>query len=82
MVTAVLFRMNLIHIGESRMKIILGSLFIFAASVAAASEDRTIWLQAGHCIVLGGQQVCAANSDSTMIVKPANKHRNICKNGV
>ncbi len=64
------------------MRIILGAFFIFAASLAAASEDRTVWLQAGHCIVLGSQQVCAANSDTTMVVKPTNKHRNICKNGV
>ncbi len=64
------------------MKIILSSLFLFAASISNASEDRTIWLKAGHCIVLGSQQVCALENDQTKAEKPSNKHRDICKNGV
>ena len=73
---------NAFKFGDHHMKIILTSFALFAASFAHASEDRTIWLQAGHCIVLGGQQICAANSDATMVVKPANKNRDVCKNGV
>ena len=64
------------------MKIILGSALILLASVASASDDRTIWLQPGHCMITGGQQICAANGDSTTVEKPVNKHRDVCKNGV
>lgn len=64
------------------MKIILTSLFLVAAASATASEDRTIWLQAGRCIIIGSQQVCAAEGGSQAAEKPANKHRSVCKNGI
>jgi hypothetical protein len=51
----------------------------------ASSEDRTIWLQPGHCIVVGSQQVCSVKSGENGKTDPAapkNRQMHICKNGI
>jgi hypothetical protein len=56
---------------------------MMAPTLSQASEDRTIWLQPGHCIVVGGQQVCAAKGDSASSPNtPMNKQTHVCKNGI
>ena len=78
-------RFNRLSIGMS-----LGSslgfslgLIVLTSGMSFASEDRTIWLQPGHCIIVGGQQVCAAKSDSTTTPgTSANKQTHVCKNGI
>jgi hypothetical protein len=58
-------------------------LVMLASGGSRASEDRTIWLQPGHCIIVGGQQVCAAKSDSATTPGTAsNKQTHVCKNGI
>jgi len=58
------------------------------STLAMATEDRSIWLQAGQCVVVGGQQVCAqkapegtaANCPNTPVLP--NKMTHLCKNGI
>lgn len=65
------------------MKIMISSvLFLFAAS-SFASEDRTIWLQPGHCIVIGSQQVCAVKpGENGTAATQTNKQTHVCKDGI
>jgi hypothetical protein len=65
-------------------------LFVTATSIHA-SEDRSIWLQAGQCVVVGGQQVCAqkapgsgdsASAPCSSPQAPSNKITHHCKNGI
>lgn len=60
-----------------------------ASTLGYAAEDRSIWLQAGQCVVVGGQQVCAqkapegtaaGNCPSTPVLP--NKQTHLCKNGI
>jgi hypothetical protein len=60
-----------------------------SASLANAAEDRSIWLQAGQCVVVGGQQVCAQKApEGTTVGCPSttptlpNKITHQCKNGI
>lgn len=75
------------------MKMTVGS-FVGLASIVSAiptvslagSEDRTIWLPPGHCIVVGSQQVCAvkpadAPGTGTDANAPKNRQMHLCKNG-
>jgi hypothetical protein len=66
---------------------IINQLFVMScllwSGISLSTEDRTIWLQPGHCIIVGGQQVCAAKSDGP--ASPAatvNRQSHVCKNGV
>lgn len=68
----------------------LSVLVAFAATSLMANEDRSIWLQAGQCVVVGGQQVCAQKAPETTTPgapcpsTPAlpNKTSHHCKNGI
>jgi len=71
----------------------LALLFIAGAlsSPSNAQDDKLIWLQAGQCVVLGGQQVCAqkAPDSGTPSANPCpstpvlpNKVTHYCKNGI
>lgn len=66
------------------MKVIIVSALVAFSSWAVASEDRTIWLQPGHCIVVGSQQVCAVKpGDSSGDASASkNKQTHVCKNGI
>jgi len=69
----------------------LSAVMGFLSTVAQANEDRSIWLQAGQCVVVGGQQVCAQKAPEgttpggtpcpTTPVLP-NKTSHHCKNGI
>ncbi len=77
--------------GVSSMRFAVVALFVYAgvsASLANSAEDRSIWLQAGQCVVVGGQQVCAQKApEGTPAGCPStptlpNKLTHMCKNGI
>ena len=63
----------------------------FVTTALNANEDRSIWLQAGQCVVVGGQQVCAQKAPEGAAAPGApcpstpvlpNKTTHHCKNGI
>jgi hypothetical protein len=64
---------------------LMTALIALPTVTAFGSEDRTIWLQPGHCIVVGSQQVCAvkpADGAGTDANAPKNRQMHLCKNGL